>query len=297
MFEYDAAAPLDVQVSASRLKGDARIEDLTFASPFDDERVTCYLVSPALAGRYPAVLFMHWGFGSRETFLSEALVYARAGVVSLLPDAPGMGRRGGRLPPLADAEIAQTFVRQTVVELRRGLDLLELRDDVDPELLGFVGYSLGASLGGQFAGVDSRVRAAVLMAGHGELSRGWRQPPDEEYASALRPMDAVRFIGRARAGFLFQYGTLDAFVPKDDAEAYFDAAPEPKRIAWYESNHAFGTPAVKDRAAWLSKELRFPLPADRAWLNDVRLPIAERVRYRAGKTVYSAMRFFTAGRR
>lgn len=297
MFEYDAAAPLDVQAASARVKAAARVEDLSFASPFDGERVTCYLVAPALPGRYPAVVFMHWGFGSRETFLSEALVYARAGVVSLLPDAPGMGRRGGRLPPLADAEIAQTFVRQAVVELRRGVDLLEARAEVEPGLIGFVGYSLGASLGGQFAGVDSRVRACVLTAGYGELSRGWKTPPDEEYASALRPMDAVRHIGRSKAGFLFQYGTLDTLVSRDDAEAYFEAAPEPKRIAWYESNHAFGTPAVKDRAAWLSKELRFPLPADRAWLNDVRLPIAERVRYRAGKTAYSAMRFFTAGRR
>lgn len=296
MFDYDRSAPLDARLLHARARGEARVEDLSYASPSDGERVTSYLVVPPAPGRYPALLFSHWGFGSRETFLSEAIAYARAGVVSLLPDAPGMGRRGGRLPPLHDAEIARTFVRQAVVELRRGADLLESRPEADPDRLGFVGHGLGASLGGQLAAAEPRVRACVLMAGCAELSRGWKREPDEDYGEALRPLDAARHVGRAKASFFFQYGTRDGFVPKEDAEAYFEAAPEPKRLQWYEANHAFGTPALRDRAAWLAGELGFALASDPAWLARVRLPIAERVRYRAGKTIYSALRFFTAAR-
>lgn len=296
MFDYDSSPPLDLQPSHERMQGKARVEDFSFASPMDGERVTGYLVLPAAPGRCPAVVFAHWEFGSRETFLSEAVAYARAGVVSLLPDAPGMGRRGGRLPPLHDAEIAQTFARQAVVELRRGVDVLEARAEVDATRLGFVGHGLGASLGGQLAAAEPRLRACVLMAGCGELSRGWKRNPDEDYLAALRPLDAVRHVGRAKASFLFQYATRDGFIPREDAEAYFEAAPEPKRIRWYEANHAFGTPALRERAAWLAGELGFALPSDPAWLARVRLPIAERVRHRAGKTIYSALRFFTAAR-
>ena len=37
------------------------------------------------------------------------------------------------------------------------------RDDVDPERLGYVGHSLGATWGGALAGVEKRVKAFVLM--------------------------------------------------------------------------------------------------------------------------------------
>src|ERR1700719_4030438 len=53
--------------------------------------VTAYLVVPAGQGRFPAVIFGHWCMpGSdkknRTEFLDEAVVLARSGVLSLLPD-------------------------------------------------------------------------------------------------------------------------------------------------------------------------------------------------------------------
>lgn len=43
---------------------------------------------------------------------------------------------------------------QTVVDLRRGVDLLLSRSDVDPKRIGFLGYSFGAHAGAILAGVE-----------------------------------------------------------------------------------------------------------------------------------------------
>jgi hypothetical protein len=66
---------------------DLELRDITYASPAGG-RVTAYLVTPRGKGPFPAVLFGHWGDGTRTEFMPEALLYARAGVVSLLVDYP-----------------------------------------------------------------------------------------------------------------------------------------------------------------------------------------------------------------
>src|SRR6266403_23404 len=50
--------------------------------------VAAYLVVPKGKGPFAAVLFGHWGHGTRAEFIPEAKIYARAGAVSLIPDYP-----------------------------------------------------------------------------------------------------------------------------------------------------------------------------------------------------------------
>ncbi|HYF91739.1 MAG TPA: hypothetical protein VD969_05805 [Symbiobacteriaceae bacterium] len=88
---------------------------------------------------------MHPGQGTRTTFLSEAMALAETGVVSLLVDAPylrpgfvpGPGRPPGAFGP--------DLYRQLVIDLSRGVDLLTVRPDDDPNRVGYVGHSLGAT--------------------------------------------------------------------------------------------------------------------------------------------------------
>ena len=46
------------------------------------------LVVPTGKGPFAAILFGHWGNGTRAEFIPEAKTYARAGAVSLIPDYP-----------------------------------------------------------------------------------------------------------------------------------------------------------------------------------------------------------------
>src|SRR6266478_7129485 len=133
MFEYDQNAPLDVkELSVINRKG-LQIHDITYASP-KNGRVTAYLVVPAGHGRFAGIVFGHWAYGTRTDFLPEALLYAKAGVVSLLVDdlgvrpAPWRRNADGATEPQA---VRDNFI-QSVVDLRRGIDVLLGRADIDP---------------------------------------------------------------------------------------------------------------------------------------------------------------------
>ena len=96
-------------------------------------------------GPLPAVLFA-WGQGTRSEFVEEAVTLARAGAVSLLLDAPFV-RPGPDRKPLFGPEHPATL-QQTLVDLRRGVDLLQARPGGRAERLAFVGHSFGAHIGG-----------------------------------------------------------------------------------------------------------------------------------------------------
>src|SRR4029077_6453495 len=97
-------------------------------------------------------------------FLDEAIVLARSGVLSLLPDHvsvhPGFVED---TTPVNEQQVALAV--QQDVNLRRGADLLLARKDVDPKRIAYVGHSCDATAGGLLSGIDKRFKAFVIMAG------------------------------------------------------------------------------------------------------------------------------------
>jgi dienelactone hydrolase len=253
-FEYQRAAPLHVREARCEIVGTATIHDISYANPAFG-RVSAYLLEPKCGDPVPAIVFLHWGQGDRSTFLSEALAYAEAGVESLLIDESRMSHFLPANPTGPDG--ARSYIIQCVTDLRRGVDLLESREEVDRTRIGYVGYSLGASVGGQFAGVEKLVKAHVLMAGFPEASRGWAlHAPSEDFREAVAPLDGVQYVGNAApASLLFQWAIRDEIVSKKDLETFFNAASEPKEKRWYDADHSFNREALTDRAQWLGSEL------------------------------------------
>jgi dienelactone hydrolase len=241
------------------------------------------------------MVFLHWGFGSRDSFLAEALALAASGVVALLPNAPGYGGRKGPRPLFRAAAPARAYAVQAVQDLRRGLDLLCEQADVDRARLGFVGHSLGASVGGPLLGADARLRAAVLVGGTGTLSKLWLPRARETERAALADLDGTAWLGRTRAACFLQYGERDEFIAHADAEAYAAAAPEPKRARWYPCDHAFGEAARRDRALFLREQLGLG-PLDEAALAAAALPAGDRLRYRIVKPLLALARRFAPAR-
>jgi dienelactone hydrolase len=259
------------------------------------ERVSGWWVVPETPGPHAGLVFLHWGFGSHDSFLAEARALARSGVVALLPNAPGYGGRSGPRPVFRAAETARAYAEQAVRELRGGVELLCARADVDPARLGFVGHSLGASVGGALLGADARLCAAVLVGGTGALSRLWLPRASEAERAALAPLDGTAWIGRTRAACLFQYAERDEFITRGDAEAYAAAAPEPKRVAWYACDHAFDAAARRERAAFLRERLGLG-PLDESALAAAALPAGDRLRYGLVKPLLALARRFAPAR-
>ena len=273
LLDDGATAPLDVKEAGTERRGEIRIVDLSYASPLGG-RVPAYLVLPPGAGQHPAVLFLHPGQGSRSTFLDEAVGLAQErGFVALTISAPflrpeNQGKRGGN-PWHPEASRKEQI--QTILDLRRGFDLLVSRPDVDPGRLAYVGHSLGATVGGALAGVEKRPVAFVLMAGYPSLTHAVTHNEDQgslafrelltpeqqkAYVDALSPVDSVHFVGQAApARLLFQFARRDEFITPFDAEAYLLAASDPKEVKWYDTDHFFNDQARRDRAEWLRRIL------------------------------------------
>src|SRR6266478_3965431 len=167
-FDYDQKAAIEMKQIGAEKREHAIIYDITYASPKGGV-VPAYLVVPKGKGPFPAVIWGHWYWENspmrnRKEFFDEAIALAQADVMSLLPDGP-IARPGHvtNNEPLNEQQI--TDMVQAVVDMRRGLDLLLAREDVDPKRVAFVGHSYHASAGAILSGTDQRFKAFVLMAG------------------------------------------------------------------------------------------------------------------------------------
>jgi dienelactone hydrolase len=270
VFEYDQRSSLDVKENSVEEKNGVKVLDISYSSP--GGRVTAYLVEPQGKGPFAAVLFMHWGQGNRSEFLDEAIELASAGVVSLLLDAPFARPEPWRRPakPGDYKEDREIFV-QSIIDMRRGVDLLETRSNVDRKRIGYVGHSYGASLAGALAATEKRIKALVLMAGLpsiSEFTRSSKHPgmtkyresiPKEDferYVKDISVIDANQYIGKATPSVLFfQFAEQDEFITKEDAVKYFQLASEPKEVKWYEGGHELNKAARRDRIEFLKKHL------------------------------------------
>jgi cephalosporin-C deacetylase-like acetyl esterase len=190
------------------------------------------------------------------------------------------------LSDFADGEKEQRMTAQAIIDVRRAFDVLTARDDIDPERLGFVGHSWGASLGAVLAAVDERPSSLVLIAPRPSWTGFLTDDPplwvnayhhrvgDEAwstYLTAMAPLDATAEIDRVDARRLYlQYGTRDDVIPTDVARQLVNAA-EGARVDWYPADHALSDAATADRIGWLVTQFGLTEVPGRI-LSDVGLP-------------------------
>jgi dienelactone hydrolase len=272
MYDYDRKQPLDVQEKLLHERDHVKVYDLTYASP-KGGRVTGYLVVPKEKGPFAGLVFGHWGPGNRTEFLPEATLYARAGAVSLLIDYPWVRPAPWRksLKNADDPESDHQAFVQAVVDLRRGIDLLADRPDVDPKRLAYVGHSFGAQWGAILSAIDLRLKGVVLMGGIPDQAAIYRDNDDpavveyrattpkdkqEAYLKSCERTAAVRYVPHATAPLLFQFARYERYFDKAAMDRYEKAAREPKEVKWYDTGHELNDPqALLDRAAWLREKI------------------------------------------
>ena len=282
-FGYDAHASLDVKEISVQDRNGVKIHDITFASPKGGV-VPAYLVVPNGKGKFAAILWGHWMMpnsptANRREFLEEAIALAPAGVVSLLIDAPYVrpGFKPDSDPLGSQGPEVQT---QQVIDLRRSLDLLVSREDVDPKRVAFVGHSFDATCGAILDAVDKRPAAFVFM-GNPESTREFlftSEAPQivsfrnslpagklNQYLETYNWADPAAYAGHlGPAPALFQYATHDEFVPVAAAKHYFEMSSGPKEMKFYDATHALNADARHDRYFFLSTHRNLPTvpPAD-----------------------------------
>lgn len=279
VFAYDPQAPLDIQETSRRQEEGVTVIDLTYASP-KGGRVPATLVVPDGVGPFAGMLYQHGMPSTHESLISAGVTYARLGAVVLLIDAPFARRADGLNRPTTFTEQDRREQIQLIVDLRRGVDLLVSRPDVDPERLAYVGGSYGGRMGGLLAGVEHRLKAYVLNAAGGglvsymtvpERRAQWLAAPEDvrrQWVAWMWPIEPIHYVGCASpAALLFTAGTRDTSTFPSEALRYQEAGSEPKTVRWYCSGHELSPAAVEDQSVFLSEMIgisfeRLTVPVD-----------------------------------
>lgn len=285
-FDYDERAPLEVRETAVEHRRRVAIHDISYVSP-KGGRVPAYLVVPEGKGPFAAVLWGHWyqpgsEFLNRREFLEEAVTLAPSGVVSLLIDSPIA--RPGYQPPKEPLDESQINYRvQTILDMRRGADLLLARPEVDPRRLAYVGHSYNAATGAFLSGIDKRFHCFVLMAGNLSDEVDKKSKEFQDFRQRIGPdrfdafmkkyswLDQGKYVSHAApATVLLQYASQEDFLTPARTREYAAIVSEPKQYKLYDAPHALNAEALRDRAVFLADQLKFK-PPDAAAL--ARIPV------------------------
>jgi cephalosporin-C deacetylase-like acetyl esterase len=285
-FDYDKSAPLDLRETGVVERDGVKIHDLSYQS-LHGGRVPAYLVVPKGGGKFAGIIFGHWAMKdsptrNRTEFLEEAVALAQAGAVSLLIDAP-LTRPGFKpaTQPFDPQDVKDYF--QQVMDMRRAVDLLLARKDIDPKRIAYVGHSYNANVGGLLSGVEKRIKTFVLMAG--SLADVEALRSDDPNIVKLRKMvgeekieqiiketgwlDPANYIGHAApSSVLLQYAYKDGYLTEARARHYFEMVSEPKALKLYDTDHALNAAARLDRYEWLRERIKLR-KLDRAVLDKV----------------------------
>src|ERR1039458_3636962 len=212
-FQYDAKQPFDTTCEPIASRTDPEIQGCGFTGPRGG-RVNFILVKPRRAKPpYPGVIFQHGGGQSMTNYLSEALILARAGVISIIPGAPARGEGKN-----SELNTIETGGGQRLSGGNRdhgaactGLASFQ-QPGIDQKRIAYVGHSYGGIAGGVLAGVEPRIAAFVLIgAVTSEVRHIQGNMSPEEFAKTLdmlRETDPERYLPMARAPVLVGWRPL-----------------------------------------------------------------------------------------
>ena len=163
-FGYNAAAPLGY---TDRGRVNARkyaiaVHDVSFRS--QGRTVEGYLLVPPAAGRRPGVVLVHGSGGDRSELLAQAASLAARNVVVLTITEPSTSNAPtpSSDPPTYLRQARDVQVRD-VVAVRRAVDVLRSLPSVDPNRIGYLGWSAGGRTGTFVAASEPRVKALALL--------------------------------------------------------------------------------------------------------------------------------------
>jgi formylglycine-generating enzyme required for sulfatase activity/dienelactone hydrolase len=227
VFDY-RKGPLNASVTGVDRKRIWTRERVEFDAGYGNERVILHLYVPA-TGRAPYRTVVYWpGWDTFELtdvdeYFSKQLDFlVKNGWAVAFPVYKGIFERrvgSARLPPFNTAEYRDNAI-ESVKDLRRTIDYLETRADIDSNTLSFFGYSWGGVNGPLALAHEPRLRTAIIDIGLLPVMTGTPE------------VDPVNALPRVRQPTLMFSGEFDPMVPLANARRYFSllgASPSNKR--------------------------------------------------------------------
>ena len=264
-FSYDPGSLEPVVESRTKNPGGWMHEIISFNAAYGKERILAHLFLPAVGTpSYQTVIYFPGSasvlmpsskdlenYYEFTMFLSFLITNGRA---VMYPVYKGTFERGDPkyIPILNSDKGSETYsytelIIQEVKDIRRCLDYLLTRPDIDSSKIAFMGMSWGGYMGIIINAVEKRFKANILIAG-GLL--GYGLPGSED----------IDYVSHVTTPTLILNGKYDAiFPPETSSRVLLDllgTPPKDKKLILYETDHI--PPRVeyiKETLSWLDKYL------------------------------------------
>lgn len=255
LFSYEPKEPKARTVHVDRDNPDWIKEQVTFEASYSAEQISGYLFLPKNANPPFQVIVYHPSAQAEQLTDASALdapprwdFLVRTGRAVFHPVLPNTY---GRRKPQPQTPVAQlSALVERGQDIRRAVDYLESRPDIDRTRIAYVGASWGAASGPIFLAIEPRFKAAVLQDG------GLFVTP------ALPEMNSVNYAPRVHIPVLMINGRYDYFFPLELAQKplfhLLGTSPADKRHIILEASHDV-TPLrqvlMRETLDWLDKYL------------------------------------------
>jgi eukaryotic-like serine/threonine-protein kinase len=189
-------------------------ERITFDAAYGGERMMLYLYLPT-NGVAPYQTVVYWPgsnaalYTSMEKFGVPLDYVLKSGRAVAFPVLKGMLERGNgqTVNRIAEPIAYRDLTLEQVKDLRRSIDYLETRSDVDPKSVAYFGHSWGGTSGPAVLSHEPRFRAAILYLGF--------------ISPALEPeIDSINALPRVNLPALLLNGEFDS-VPLANTQHFF----------------------------------------------------------------------------
>jgi eukaryotic-like serine/threonine-protein kinase len=259
LFSYDKMA-LDPQVESRDENADDWIQEkVSFDAAYENERMIAYLFLPK-TGTTPYQTMIHLSGASEYQRSGKDLDHSwdfeqclsfilKSGRAVLIPACKGMLERGDDTTTRildGDPSTRQfTDINIKIIkDLKRSIDYLETRPEIDRQKIAYGGFSMGGLLGPVLMATDDRVKVGVLQSGG--------------FFPGMRPeLTLFNYLPRIKAPTLMLNGRYDLiFNYEKNTRLMFDLLGGPKDQKVYDSSHIVPrNELVKETLAWLDKYL------------------------------------------
>ena len=261
-FSYDKT-PLHARIESQDDTAAAWIhERISIDAAYGDERLTLHLFLPKnTPPPYQTVLYFP---GSASLFQESSddiedyyefpvflSFLVKNGRAVLYPVYKGtFERREDAFIPIHQGEHSHRYTEyliQLVKDVKRSIDYLEAREDIDSQKLAYYGMSWGGMLGAIIPAVEERFKASILLPG-ALIDRG--RPEAHQ----------INYISRVKTPTLMLNGRYDTIAPlKGAIQPMFDLLGTPdehKALKLYETDHIPPrNEFIKETLAWLDRYL------------------------------------------
>jgi pimeloyl-ACP methyl ester carboxylesterase len=255
MYTYDRT-PLNANVESADTTPNWIRQKIAFDAAYGHERMILYLYLPKTVKR-PLQTIVYFPGSAAAVFKSvdqwrtihlDFLI--KSGRAFAFPMYKGTFERidGPRLDAAGLDMARRARFLQVALDLRRSIDYLETRSEVDSSKLAYYGYSWGSRVGPMMLAVEPRLKAAILYIAGISFQRS--QPE----------VDELNFVSRVKVPVLMLSGRFDEVFPLEtSAKPMFQllgTPPDKKKHVISDGGHFVPRPQfIRETLDWLDRYL------------------------------------------